>query len=150
MPTFKKILVPVDGSATSTAALTTALSLAREIGAAVRLVHCLDEMAFLSGYEYSGTYLDRARQDATRLLSDALEMCRSVGVTADTLLVDRPGLRLGETVTEEAGKCAADLIVVGTHGRRGISRVLLGSGAEQILRMSTVPVLTVRGSNQEK
>lgn len=150
MPTFNRIMVPVDGSATSKTALVTALQLARDTGATVRLVHCLDEMAFLSGYEYSGTYLAHGRREADRILTSALDICRSAGVDADTQLVDRPGLRLGETVTEEAEKWHADLIVVGTHGRRGIGRALLGSGAEQIIRMSTVPVLTIRGHEKDE
>jgi nucleotide-binding universal stress UspA family protein len=84
------------------------------------------------------------------ILTGTLDICRSAGVDADTQLVDRPGLRLGEAVAEEAQKWRADLIVVGTHGRRGIGRALLGSGAEQIIRMSTIPVLTVRGNDQDK
>lgn len=66
-------------------------------------------------------------------------------VTADTLVIDRVGQRLGELVADVAGDWGADLIVLGTHGRRGIGRVLLGSGAEQIMRMSPVPVLMIRG-----
>lgn len=150
MPTFNRIMVPVDGSATARTALVTALQLARDTGATVRLVHCLDEMAFLSGYEYSGAYLAQGRRDADHILTGTLDICRSAGVDADTQLVDRPGLRLGEAVAEEAQKWRADLIVVGTHGRRGIGRALLGSGAEQIIRMSTIPVLTVRGNDQDK
>lgn len=150
MPTFNRIMVPVDGSATARTALVTALQLARDTGATVRLIHCLDEMAFLSGYEYSGAYLAQGRREADRILTGTLDICRSAGVAADTQLVDRPGLRLGETVAEEAQKWHADLIVVGTHGRRGIGRALLGSGAEQIIRMSTVPVLTIRGNDQDQ
>jgi nucleotide-binding universal stress UspA family protein len=149
MSTFNRIMVPVDGSATSRAALVTALQLARDNGATVHLVHCLDEMPFLIGYEHSGTYLAQGRREADRILTSALDICRSGGVDADTQLVDRPGARLGETVTEEAEKWHADLIVVGTHGRRGIGRALLGSGAEQIIRMSTVPVLTIRGHDKD-
>ena len=65
-------------------------------------------------------------------------------VPADTRLVDQPGQRLGQTVADEAALWGADLIVVGTHGRRGVGRVLLVSGAEQIIRMAPVAVLTVR------
>lgn len=145
MPTFKRILVPVDGSATAKTALATALELARESGATVRLTHCLDELPYLSGYEYSGVYLDQARQGAERVLCDALALCQAAGVKADTRLVAQSAQRLGETVSNEARDWRADLVVVGTHGRRGMGRVLLGSGAEQIIRHANVPVLTVRG-----
>jgi nucleotide-binding universal stress UspA family protein len=59
--------------------------------------------------------------------------------------VDKPYRRLGESVADEAADWGADLVVIGTHGRRGLGRLLLGSGAEQVLRLSGVPVLVVRG-----
>ena len=54
----------------------------------------------------------------------------------------------GEAVAEESTVWDADLVVVGTHGRRGLSRVLLGSGAESVLRLATVPVLVIRGDEK--
>lgn len=143
---YKRILVAVDGSDTSNKALVAALQLARESGGRVRLVHTLDELAYLTGYEYSGDLLQVARDYATKVLDDAMSMAQSAGVPADTKLMEAPGRRLGEVVADEARAWEADLIVVGTHGRRGIGRALLGSGAEQVLRMAPVPVLSVRGS----
>ena len=61
------------------------------------------------------------------------------------VLIDRVAQRLGDSVADAAGDWGADLIVIGTHGRRGIGRVLLGSGSEQIMRLSPVPVLMIRG-----
>lgn len=141
---YKRILVPVDGSETSNKALVAALELARQGGGRVRLVHVLDELAYLTGYEGSVDLLNVARDFGHKLLQDALSMAKSAGVPAETQLVDVPGGRLGERVAEEARSWEADLVVVGTHGRRGISRMLLGSGAEQVLRLSPVPVLSVR------
>ena len=69
---------------------------------------------------------------------------RAAGVEADNMLFDKFGERLGETVAEAEKLWNADLIVVGTHGRRSLGRVLLGSGAEQIVRQAPVPVLVVR------
>jgi len=66
-------------------------------------------------------------------------------VDSDSLLAEIPGIRLGETVAIQAREWKADLIVVGTHGRKGLGRVLLGSGAEQVIRTAPVPVLVVRG-----
>ncbi|NML48258.1 universal stress protein [Ramlibacter sp. G-1-2-2] len=142
---YKRILVPVDGSETSTRALVAALQLAREGGGQVRVLHALDELAYLTGYEYSGDLLKIARDYANKVLTDAMEVAKSSGVPADSLLADTPGRRLGDVVTDEAKSWDADLVVVGTHGRRGLSRALLGSGAEQVIRMSPVPVLSVRG-----
>jgi len=70
---------------------------------------------------------------------------QAANVPADTRLVDTPGQRLGQTVADEAASWNADLIVLGTHGRRGVGRVLLGSGAEQIIRMAPCAVLSIRG-----
>jgi nucleotide-binding universal stress UspA family protein len=146
---FKRILVPVDGSETSNQALVTALQMARETGARVRLVHSFDEMVYLTGFEYGGDILDVAREYATKVLDDGLAQAGSAGVTCDSRLSDMPGRRLGEVVAKEAQDWDADLVVVGTHGRRGIGRVLLGSGAEQVIRLSAVPVLSVRGQQDE-
>jgi nucleotide-binding universal stress UspA family protein len=143
---YKRILVPVDGSETSNKAVVAALQLARESGGRVRLVHALDELAYLTGYEYSADLLAVARDYAKKVLDDALAMAQSAGVPADTKLMEVPGGRLGELVAEEARSWDADLVVVGTHGRRGVGRVLLGSGAEQVLRMAPVPVLAVRST----
>ncbi|PZP93891.1 MAG: universal stress protein [Variovorax paradoxus] len=145
MSTFTRILVPLDGSETSKAALTTALQLARDTGAQLRLVHCLDELAYFGGYEYSSALIDQARKDADRLLAEGQDMCRAANIDASTHMIERFGQRLGQSVSDEAAQWRADLIVVGTHGRRGMGRVLLGSGAEQIIRFSKVPVLTIRG-----
>ena len=141
---YKRILVPVDGSETSNRAVVAALQMARENGGRVRLVHALDELAYLSGYEYSADLLKAARDQGSRVLEDAQAMAKSAGVAADGKLVETAGRRLGELVAEEARNWEADLVVVGTHGRRGMSRILLGSGAEQVLRLAPVPVLAVR------
>ncbi len=145
MPVFKKILVPVDGSATSNKAVDFALRLAQDDQASVRLLHCIDETSFLDAYEYSSDLIKQAREAGQQILQDALAAAQKLGVSADTLLLERAGQRLGNSVADAAGDWGADLLVVGSHGRRGIGRVLLGSGSEQILRSSPVPVLLVRG-----
>ena len=125
--------------------LVAALQLARESGGRVRLLHAFDELASLTGYEYSADLLRQCRGYAEKVLQDASEIARAAGVPADTTLADDvPGQRLGDAVAGAAKRFDADLIVVGTHGRRGIGRVLLGSGAEQVIRLAPVPVLTVR------
>lgn len=142
---YKRILVAVDGSPTSNKALTAALALARESSGRVRMLHSLDELAYVTGFEYSGNLIEIAREAAEKVLADAAEMAKAAGVEADTKLIDFPGVRLGETVAQEAKAFEADLVVVGTHGRRGFSRALLGSGAESIIRLAPAPVLVIRG-----
>lgn len=142
---FKRILIAVDGSPTSTKALVAALQLAKDSGGVARVVYALDELAYIGGYEYSAEVLKSARQQAQVALTDALAVARSAGVGADSLLADQPGQRLGETIAAAARDWEADLVVVGTHGRRGLGRVVLGSGAEQIIRLTQVPVLVIRG-----
>lgn len=144
---YKRILVPFDGSETSNKALVAALDMAREQGGRVRVIHAVDELAMASGYEYSGELMRLARDQGQKMLDDALAMARSAGVDSDTRLIDAPGKRLGDAVAEEAKAWQADLVVVGTHGRRGLSRVLLGSGAESVIRLSTLPVLVIRGED---
>jgi nucleotide-binding universal stress UspA family protein len=141
---YKRILVPIDGSDTSNRALVAALQLARENGGRVRLLHTIDDLAFVSAFEYTGQVLEAARKGGAQALEDALAIANASGVPADTRLSEVTGQRLGEVVADEARSWQADLVVIGTHGRRGVSRMLLGSGAEQVLRLSPVPVLAVR------
>ncbi len=126
---YRRILVPVDGSDTSNHALVMALRMAEESGGQVRLVHVLDGLA---------------HEDAERVLQRALAIADDADVAAETRLIAQPDRRLGELVAEQALAWPADLVVVGTHGRRGVGRVLLGSGAEQVIRLAPVPVLAVR------
>lgn len=145
MSLFKKILVPIDGSNTANKALDYALKMAQADQAEVRLIYCIDELSLLSSHEYSGEMVQLARQTGHDILQNGVALANAAQVKVDTRLVDRVGQRLGESVADEAGHWGADLVVLGTHGRRGIGRVLLGSGAEQVMRMSPVPVLMVRG-----
>ena len=142
---FKRILVPIDGSDASTKALVAALQLARESGGNVRVVHVFDELSYLSGYEYAAAVAEQAREQAQQALDDAMAVCRSSGVPADSRLLDTPGRRrLGDAVADAAREFGADLVAIGSHGRRGLDRLLLGSGAEQILRLAQAPVLVVK------
>lgn len=144
MRTYRRILVPVDGSPTCNKALVAALNIARDGDGRVRLVHVLDELAYLTGFEASGEVFALLRQAGERVLADAAEVARAAGVNAETLFIDEAGVRLGDAVARAASEWDADLIVLGTHGRRGVQRALMGSGAEQIIRLAPVPVLVIR------
>jgi nucleotide-binding universal stress UspA family protein len=146
MRRYRRILVPVDGSPTSNRALVAALQIAHDAGGRVRLAHVVDALAYLTGFESSSIVLEEIRKYAQHVLTAALEMANAASVPADTLLVDQPGARLGECMADAARKWEADLVVVGTHGRRGVARALLGSDAEQVIRQAPVPVLVIRGA----
>lgn len=147
---YKRILVPLDGSETSTKALVAALQLARDGQGRVRLVHVLEALNQLAGYDqfggYAGDLIQIMREAGTRLLKDGLEIARAAGIPADDVLFDQLTQRMPEVVIDAAADWKADLIVVGTHGRRGLGRALLGSGAEQIIRLAPVPVLVIRAA----
>jgi nucleotide-binding universal stress UspA family protein len=149
MRTYRRILVPVDGSPTSNKALVAALNIARDGDGSVRLVHAVDELAYLTGFEAAAEVYPSVRRAAERLMADSAEIAKSAGAKYETMLIDKPGQRLGESVADAAKLWNADLIVVGTHGRHGIGRVLLGSGAEQIIRLAPVPVLVIRDDAPE-
>ncbi len=150
---YKRILVPVDGSGTSNKALSAALQLARDASSQVRLIHVVDELAYLRGYEayaaYSTELIKVAQKEGNKILDDAMAIAEAAGVDADQVLFEKFGEHLGETVSDAAKRWGADLIVVGTHGRRGIGRMFLGSGAEQIIRLAPVHVLVARSQDNE-
>jgi nucleotide-binding universal stress UspA family protein len=150
---YQRILVPVDGSETAIKAMITALQMARDSGGQVHLVHVVEGMTPLAADPYgaySGEVIEIMRQSGAKILEDALVVAKAAGVPADTELFDNFGERLAEVVADSATRFKADLIVVGTHGRRGLGRMMLGSGAEQIIRLAPVPVLVIRHDESKK
>jgi nucleotide-binding universal stress UspA family protein len=150
---YQRILVPVDGSETATKAMITALQMARDSGGQVHLVHVVEGMTPLAADPYgaySGEVIEIMRQSGAKILEDALVLAKAAGVPADTELFDNFGERLADVVADSATRFKADLIVVGTHGRRGLGRMMLGSGAEQIIRLAPVPVLVIRHDESKK
>lgn len=141
---YQRILVPVDGSQASNHALVAALQFARSGGGRVRVVHDINDLAYLVPYEGAQAVIAKARSDARQVVDAALAICQSAGVPADSRVVEKAGRRLGDAIADEALDWAADLVVIGSHGRRGVQRLLLGSGAEEIVRLAPVPVLVIR------
>ena len=147
---FKRILVPVDGSPTSGHGLTQALELARSQGATLYLLHVLDEHMLL-GYAEAGAvaavtedFLAALRASGRRILERARAKVAKARVKSKTLMVDNIMSSVADVIIAEAGKTRADLIVMGTHGRRGVSRLVLGSDSEGVVRGAPVPVLLVK------
>jgi len=145
---YKRILVPVDGSPTSTRGLDEAISLARLTGAGIRLVHVLDQLAFTTGLEaYSVDVFGILKDAGEKILQQMKARAAAAGVDATTYLSEPLAGRVCDVVVDQAKAFGADLIVLGTHGRRGMGRLFLGSDAEQILRSATVPVLLIHSTD---
>ncbi|MGA7386597.1 MAG: universal stress protein [Pseudolabrys sp.] len=148
---YKQILVPVDGSDTSNRALDEAIKLAKEQQAALRLIHVLDETTIYMMVETPypiADYLKMIRDVGQKVLSTCATTAVEAGIQVDTKLVviERLTQRICDAVNEEAKRWPADLIVIGTHGRRGFNHLLLGSVAEGVIRLATNPVLICRGA----
>jgi nucleotide-binding universal stress UspA family protein len=145
---YQRILVPVDGSPTSTRGLQEAVRLAKLTQGRLRLLHVVDDLSFALAMDayagYSGDWMQALRDGGKQVLDDAKAIVAAAGLEAETVLYDSVEGRVHELTVAEAAKWPADLIVIGTHGRRGIGRLVLGSSAEYVLRLSPVPVLLVR------
>ena len=149
---YKRILVPIDGSDTGRRGLQEAVALAVEQKATLCLIHVTSDfpvMAEAAGAIDFEKYSIELHQYGQGLLDDAKALARSAGLEVEARLRDLKGGRVADAIMQEARSTACDLIVIGTHGRRGFRRALLGSDAENVLRESPVPVLLVRASGVE-
>ena len=150
---YQRILVPVDGSPTSNAGLAEAIRLAELTGAHMRVLHVVDEMPFIMGADgyaaLSGDVFTMLKESGRAVLEQARLKVHVAGIPVEAALFESLSGRLCDRVAQQVQEWGADVIVVGTHGRRGVGRMLLGSDAEQIVRTSTVPVLLVRGTPAE-
>lgn len=146
MHMYKRILVPVDGSRTSDAALDQAAGLARDQKAELRVVYVVDEASIIAGSEYGD--MIGVEKTQVEIGKRVLEKARGLYPQAETQLLetDSVGQKISDAIVDDAEQWKADLIVSGTHGRTGLSHLLMGSVAEGIVRISKVPVLLVRGA----
>lgn len=144
---YQKILVPIDGSETGERGLQAAIELARALSSRIRLIHVVNKTPWL----YSGVVpevidglLAEMRSKGKTIIEEATQAVQAAGVEVDQRLIEAPGDRIGEFVVAEAKAWPAQLIVCGTHGLRGLRKVLMGSDAEYIVSHSSVPVLLIR------
>ena len=149
---YAKILVPVDGSPTSDAGLDEAIRLARAGGGALRLLHVIDNLPVppMPGMEGIAPIdvTDPDLESGTAVLTRCAARASEEGVDAETVLVDGVGNCLVDCIGEQVRSWGADVIVLGTHGRRGLGRMFLGSDAERVVRVASVPVLLVRHAEE--
>ena len=145
---YKHVLVPVDGSETAQLGLNEAIKLAKHLNAEIRLIHVVNRLPWVSPGEVSAdvvqAIINELRANGETIVHEATTAVRDAGVAVDSRLVEALGSDAGECIVKEAAAWPADLIVCGTHGRRGVRRILMGSDAEHILRHSPVPVLMIR------
>ena len=149
---YPRILVPIDGSPAAQRGLDEALALAQRLGSTLRLLNVVDArmlIAEVSPHAPPDQLLAQWTAAGEALVAQAAERARALGVAADAAVRCDPGLRVADLILKEAGDCGAALVVMGTHGRRGLRRLALGSDAEMVLRASAVPVLLVRDASEE-
>lgn len=153
---YKHILVAMDDSDTSLEALKEAIKLAQDQKAKLRILHIAidiytDYSGFGMGVDLSA-FEPAAREASKKILHDAEKLAHESNVECNTQLIElKTGKgRIEEKIVEVATSWPADLLIIGTHGRRGFSHFLLGSVAEGITRIATMPVLLIKKINTNK
>ena len=144
---YQRILVPVDGSHTSTLGLQEAIRIAIDQRASLKLISVIDGFIIAQNFEgliIADDMIDALRESGKKAINNALALVKKYDLKAEATTFETVGDRVAEVIVREAKKWKADLIVMGTHGRRGFTRLVLGSDAEGVLRSSPVPVLMVR------
>jgi nucleotide-binding universal stress UspA family protein len=144
---YKRILVPLDGSATAERGLREAMGLCAGQQTKLLLLNVVDdyplliETSSMTGYD---EMMKTLRQYGLEVLAKARKACEDASIHCETLLREVTGERVSDIIIDQAGQHACDLIIMGTHGRRGLQRLTLGSQAEAVARASPVPVMLVR------
>ncbi|SAL84439.1 UspA domain-containing protein [Caballeronia choica] len=150
---YKRILVPIDGSATASHALDEALKLAHDTGAEIQPLYVVDTPPPI--YDAGGVYYPDIRdaflQEGAHLSAEAVERIKREDVkgTPRVVEVELTGDDIAQRILQSAVEFNADLVVMGTHGRRGWRRLVLGSVAEHFMRIANCPVLLIPGRDAE-
>lgn len=146
---FKNILIPTDGSVFSNKAVATAARLAQALQATLLLLHVrspIESPHHIEGGALSNlggeVMMQEIEDEERKLLDAALEIAAADGVKAETAFV--AGYSTHDAIIRIASEQHCDLIVMASHGRRGISGLLMGSETQKVLTHTTIPVLVVR------
>jgi nucleotide-binding universal stress UspA family protein len=143
---FKRILVAIDGSRTSQRALQAAIDLAATHGAVLQPYYVVESGPLymdVPGYDPSSLHTSLMEQGAT-LAREAADAMKARGVTGEVVTVEATASDdVATLIVEAANQFNADVLVMGTHGRKGFQRLIVGSIAEQCLRQATLPVLLI-------
>ncbi len=144
---YSQILCPIDGSSTSNCGQIEAIRLAKDQNAKLRFLHVIDMYFPIldATSDFNIVYIDDIlRKNGEIILKKAEAAAREAGVTADSKTIEAIGAKVSKLVISQTKEWPADLIVMGTHGLRGVERIVMGSDAETVVRTSPVPVLLVR------
>ena len=146
----KRIFVAIDSSATAQLALIEAIHFASLPGASLCIGTVLDTSMLVHNNISMGSLIDtqsvktELRQATELLLDNAVALAKESGLDAHRVLVESGSRRIAEVISDAATEWDADLIVIGTHGRRGFERLLMGSVAENLVRIATTSLFLVR------
>lgn len=152
-PRIVKILVPLDGSATSESALEPAMTIAEKVGASLTLFMVVESMPLISpelapNACYDPVMVFEQHEHATRYLERTAARVRGTGLPVATVSTD--GLPVAAEITDYARDNGIDLIVMGSHGRGGVRRLLIGSVADKVVRQAEVPVLIAHATATDR
>ncbi|KTD69039.1 MULTISPECIES: universal stress protein [Legionella] len=146
---YKNIMLALDGSKISDSIVDEVIKLTKDQSANVRIIHVVDE----SFVHYGGPSFDYlsiiagCREDGQKILDNAAQrIANQSSIKPETSILELKPFqgRVAEVIVDAAKEWPADLLIIGTHGRRGFSRLFLGSVAENVVRIATTPVLLVR------
>ena len=145
---YQRILVLIDGSATFGRALDEAIKFAQQQNAQVEVIHVLEDIWYFDNEDYLNyaELIQSMRGIGEKILARAQKKLQQAGVTAEIKLLETQGERIASVIATEAKNNLADLIIIGTHGRSGFSRMLMGSIAEGVARTAHIPILLIRGN----
>ena len=144
---YKNLLVPLDGSLTSEGALTQAIALAKACGAALKVMMVYDPFPYIAAAAEYGTYQAELAQDlrleAEQTVNAACARVRAAGLPVRSHVIELQ--RTWRAILNVADSDKADLIVMGSHGRSGLDKLVMGSVTQRVLQHTHLPVLVVRG-----
>ena len=143
---YQRIMVAVDGSATAGRGLQEAINLTKDQKARLAIVHVIDLVIVHGAGGFSSAYFGATREFARDAIEHARKTAQSAGIEPEIQSPEivTAGYHVADTIAQLARDWNADLLVVGTHGRRGVSRLLIGSVAERIVRVAPCSLLLVR------
>jgi|SRR5450631_3895133 len=147
---YQRIFVAIDSSATAQKALEEAIGLANAQAACLCIASAIDAGPLDQHGMGLGSYIDidrvkdQMRESSDTLLDQALAKAVAAGCVAERRLIESTQRRVADMIVDAASQWKADLIVIGTHGRRGFERMLVGSVAENLVRIATTSLLLVR------
>jgi nucleotide-binding universal stress UspA family protein len=145
---YRRILAPIDSSAAADLGFQKACDLAAQDGASLVIVHVVEDLLFIMEPAAGPAWAEvseHMRRDGRALLEKAHLTATKRRIASEIHLEERPGRRVSDVLAACCAEHHCDLVVIGSHGRRGVDRLLLGSDAERLVRVCKASVLVVRG-----